>query len=117
MRQRKQATEIPFLHFKVFTFGSEEEFLATFGSLERAEAEWRAVRDEFLNRWDLWGMPSAWWMFEPGVPDDLRHGPHAIITEADAEAWDRLEMARRRYLVNQGVDPARPRRHGSFGDR
>lgn len=117
MRRRKKATDIPFHHFKVFTFGSEEEFLATFGSLEKAEAEWRAVRDEFLDRWDLWGMPSAWWMFEPGVPDDLRRGPHAIISEADAEAWDRLEMARRRYLVSKGIDPARPRRHRAFGGR
>ena len=40
-----------------------------------------------------------------------------IITEADAETWDRLEMARRRYLVKQGIDPARPRRHRAFGDR
>lgn len=85
------------LPFKVFTFGSEEEFLGTFGSLERAKAEWDAVRDEFLERWNLWGMPSAWWMFEPDVPADLRRGPHAILTEDDADEWTRIEMARRRY--------------------
>ena len=116
MRRKRPKTEIPFLHFKVFTFGSEEEFLATFGSLEQAEAEWSAVREEFLDRWDLWGMPSAWWMFEPDIPAKLRRGPHAILTEADALEWDRLEMARRRYLVRLGIDPARPRRHRSFGD-
>lgn len=114
LKRRKRATEIPFLSFRVFTFGSEQEFLAAFGSLEQAEAEWRAVREEFLDRWDLWGMPSAWWMFEPGIPANLRSGPHAIITEADAEEWDRLEMARRRYLVSRGIDPARPRRHIPF---
>ena len=52
-RRRKRTTEIPFPHFKVFTFGSEEEFLGTFGSLEHAEAEWETVRDDFLERWDL----------------------------------------------------------------
>ncbi len=114
-RRRKQTTLIPFFHFKVFTFGSEEEFLGTFGSLERAGAEWEAVRDEFLDRWDLRGMPSAWWMFEPGLPEELRRGPHAIITEADAVEWERLEMARRRYLVSIGIDPVRPRRHAAFG--
>lgn len=114
-RRRKQTTEIPFFHFKVFTFGSEEEFVGTFGSLERAKAEWDAVRDEFLERWDLWGMPSAWWMFEPDVPADLRRGPHAILTEDDADEWTRIEMARRRYLVSIGIDPARPRRHAPFG--
>lgn len=116
-RRRKQTGQIPFFHFKVFTFGSEEEFVGTFGSLERAEAEWDAVRDEFLDRWDLWGMPSAWWMFEPGVPDGLRRGPHAIITQADADTWEQLEMARRRYLVSIGIDPARPRRLVPFGEQ
>lgn len=104
MRRKKKA-EPRFFHFRVFTFGSDEELIDSFGSLERAEEEWNAVRDQFLQRWHLWGMPQAWWRFEPHVPDNLRTGPHLIITEADADEWRAIDQARRRYLVGLGIDP------------
>ena len=114
---RRQNRDIPFAHFRVFTFGSDEDLVAVFGSLDRAENAWLSIRDEFLERWDLWGMPEAWWRFEPGIPGELRTGPPAIITNDDATEWDRIEQARRRYLLSIGIDPARPRRHqcGSCG--
>ena len=115
MWRRKRQLEIPFEYFKVFTFGSDVELVAMFGSLASAERVWRAVKDEFLRRWDLWGMPEAWWRFEPDVPGELRRGPHAIITEADAAAWDRLEIARRSYLSSIGISPTPPRRYVTFG--
>ncbi len=112
LRKRR---EIPFDHFRLFTFGSQDELVDAFGSLEEAEVAWRSVRDHFLERWDLWGRPEAWWLFEPGIPEDLREGPHAIITNADAAEWERIEQARRRYLVSIGIDPAPPRRFVPFG--
>lgn len=115
MRRRRRRVEIPFEYFRVFTFGSDVELVAMFGSLTRAERVWRAVEDEFLRRWDLWGMPEAWWRFEPDVPDALRRGPHAIITDADAAAWERLETARRSYLASLGISPTPQRRHVAFG--
>ena len=108
MGRRKKEPEISFPRFQVFAFGSEVELLEAFGSLERAEAEWRAVRDRFLEGWNLWGMPAAWWRFEPGVPDDIRSGPHAIITARDMAEWERIEAARRRYLAERGLDAALP---------
>ena len=108
MGRRKKEPEISFPRFQVFAFGSEVELLEVFGSLERAEAEWRAVRDRFLEGWNLWGMPAAWWRFEPGVPDDIRSGPHAIITVRDMAEWERIEAARRRFLAERGLDAALP---------
>ncbi len=107
---------IPFEQFRVFTFGSDAELRARFGTLDAAARAWRAARDEFLRRWDLWGRPEAWWRFEPGVPDDLRSGPPAIITAADADEWARIEAGRRRYLASIGVDPVPPRRGTPFGE-
>lgn len=97
--------EITFLQFRTFCFGSDEELAATYGSLEAARRQWEQVREEFLERWNLWGMPQAWWRFEPDVPDELRNGPALILTNADAEEWRRLDAARRRYLVSVGIDP------------
>ena len=115
MGRRRRADPIQFRYFQLFTFGSDEELLSAFGSLEAARRAWIAVRDEFLERWDLWGRPQAWWRFEPGVPDELRTGPHAILTDADAETWEHIEMGRRRYLVSLGIDPAPERRFVPFG--
>jgi hypothetical protein len=109
MRRRKRV--ITFDHFRVFTFGSDEELVAIFGSLEEAERVWQSIRDDFLERWDLWGRPEAWWRFEPGIPEELRSGPPAIITEADAAEWRSIEQARRRYLLSIGADPTPPPRH------
>lgn len=105
---------IPFEYFQVFTFGSDEDLIRAFGSIEEAEAVWQSVRDEFLRRWDLWGMPEAWWRFEPGVPHELRSGPPMILSEADADRWEDLESARRRYLENIGIDPTSRRRGTPF---
>ncbi len=115
MRRRKRQPEFSFEQFRVFAFGSDEELIAAFGSLANAEQAWQAARDGFLERWDLWGMPEAWWRFEPGVPDHIRSGPDAITTDADAKEWDRIEMERRRYLVTLGIDPAPERRYTAFG--
>lgn len=115
MRRSGRRIEIPFEYFRVFTFGSDVELIAKFGSLERAERVWGAVKGEFLSRWDLWGMPEAWWRFEPGIPDALRRGPHAILTAADATAWDELEDARRAYLSRVGIRPTPPRGGAGFG--
>lgn len=115
MRKSRRRRVIPFEYFRLFTFGSDIEMVESFGSLDEAERVWRSVRDEFLHRWDLWGRPAAWWRFEPGVPSQLRSGPHAIITSADADEWDRIEQGRRRYLVSIGIDPAPQRRHQPFG--
>ena len=108
--------EITFVQFRIFSFGSDEEFIVSFGSLEEAGREWALVREAFLEQWTLWGMPQAWWRFEPDVPDDLRTGPALILTEADADEWRSIDMARRRYLVSVGMDPT-PDRSGPFGDR
>lgn len=101
---------IPFELFQAFTFGSDEELVITFGSLEAAEKAWNDVSEEFFAHWDLWGMPEAWWRFEPGVPNELRRGPSLILTEADARTWERLEGARREYLSSLGIDPTSPSR-------
>jgi len=105
MRRRKRVPTIPFGYFRLFTFGSDQELVGAFGSLEEAERVWQSVRDEFLTRWRLWGMPEAWWRFEPAIPEDLRCGPHAIITEGDARAWETIDQARREYLRSLGLDP------------
>jgi hypothetical protein len=105
MRRRRHRDLISFDYFRLFTFGSAEELVAAFGSLEGAERIWSSIRDEFMERWNLWGMPEAWWRFEPGVPPELAGGPHAIITDADAAAWDRVAEGRRRYLREIGIDP------------
>ncbi len=104
-RRRNNDDKLDFVMFRLFAFGSDEELLRGFGSLEQAEEAWALARDEFLARWKLWGRPQAWWRFEPGVPDDLRRGPHAILTDADADEWRRIDLARRRYLVSLGIDP------------
>ena len=115
MWRRARTREIPFRYFQLFTFGSDEELTNGFGSVAEAERVWASVRDDFLERWDLWGMPQAWWRFEPDIPEELRKGPHAILTDADAATWQRIEMGRRRYLVSRGIDPAPPRRYVPFG--
>ena len=116
MRRRKGRRDtISFGDFKLFAFGGDAELVAGFGFLEAAESRWHAVREEFLERWDLWGMPAAWWRFEPGIPEDLRRGPDAILTDADADAWRRIEQSRRLYLVSIGIDPTPPRRCAPFG--
>ncbi len=114
IRRRTKTHEISFEQFRLFTFGSDEELTAAFGSLERAAEVWRSVRDEFLDRWHLWGMPEAWWRFEHEIPDGLRRGPHAIITAADAAAWRRLDHERRAYLSSRGVNPVARSRTGRF---
>lgn len=107
-RRRSEKPVITFLHYQLFTFGSDEELIRTFGSLGRAEAEWKRVRDAFLRRWNLWGMPEAWWRFEPDIPGELRRGPALLLTDADAAALTELDAARRRYLVDRGIDPTPP---------
>lgn len=107
MRRRRRRSAIPFGYFRLFTFGSDQELVAAFGSLEEAERVWQSVRDEFLTRWRLWGMPEAWWRFEPEIPEELRSGPHAIITENDAREWDVIDRGRRGYLRSLGLDPKR----------
>lgn len=107
--------QITFGEFRAFTFGSPVELAGFFGSIDGARTRWFAVRNEFMQRWDLWGRPEAWWLFEPDVPAELRTGPAAVITEADAAAWNRLDEARREYLLSIGVDPTPDRRHTPFG--
>ena len=113
--KKREPSAITFGLFNVFSFGSDEDMIAGFGSLEKAEIAWHAVRDEFLERWDMWGRPAAWWRFEPGVPPDIRSGPHAIITEADAAEWARIDKARRAHLTSIGIDPTPPRSYRPFG--
>ena len=60
MGRRKKKGEISFRCFQLFAFGSDVELAEAFGDLGRAEAEWRSVRELFLERWNMWGMPSAW---------------------------------------------------------
>lgn len=115
MPKRKNGEDIPFDVFKAFTFGSAAELISTFGSLEAARDRWFEVRGEFLERWDLWGRPEAWWLFEPDIPQDLRAGPPAVITYADADQWNRLDRARRDYLSSIGIDPSPERRYTPFG--
>lgn len=102
---KRPSDKINFAHFRAFTFGSDEEMIATFGSMDVAEREWLALRDDFLDRWNMWGMPQAWWRFEPGVPEELRTGPPVIFDERDAAEWDRIDAARREYLRSIGIDP------------
>ena len=104
MRRRRQP-DITFRDFRLFTFGSDEELIAAYGSLDNAEQNWRSIRDEFLWRWHLWGMPEAWWRFEPGIPEELRSGPPAILSNADAVKWEMIEQGRRQYLRSIGIDP------------
>lgn len=111
---RRREPEITFQHFQVFTFGSDEEYVAVFGSVDNAARVWNSVRDEFLDRWNLWGMPEAWWRFEPEVPAELRRGPSVILSNADATKWKNLEHSRRQYLLGIGIDPTPPLR-GAFG--
>lgn len=59
-------------------------------------------------------MQAARWKVEPDISDDILRGQHAIIAEADAAEWDRIEMARRRYPVSIGIDPAQPRTSGQW---
>ncbi len=112
--KRSKTPSISFELFRLFTFGGDEELVAAFGSLRRAGEVWESVRDEFLARWNLWGMPEAWWRFEAGIPDALRRGPDAIITADDAATWQRLDHDRRAYLVSRGIDPVQHRRAQPF---
>ena len=107
---RRRQSHITFDDFRAFTFGSAEELAAAYGSLDRARKRWQSVRSAFLERWDLWGMPEAWWRFEPGIPDELRSGPSMILSRRDNDEWERLEASRRRYLEHLGIDPTPPRR-------
>ncbi len=113
---RRREPGITFEHFRLFTFGSDEELVAAFGSIETAEGVWNSIRDEFLLRWNMWGMPEAWWRFEPGIPAELRSGPAAIFNNADAAKWRSIERARRRYLLSIGIDPISPRPMASGED-
>ncbi len=103
--KRRRAEDITFVQFRLFSFGSDEELIGAFGSLAAAEREWLLVRETFLERWNLWGRPQAWWRFEPEIPGEIRTGPPLILTEADAEEWSNIDMARRRYLIDAGIDP------------
>ncbi len=82
-------------------FGSDEELVAYYGSLEEAADAWRRHRSEVLARWPN-GRPQAWWRFEPGIPEDLRRGPHLVLTRADTRVWDELEDRRRAFLARRG---------------
>lgn len=108
--RRSRTRGISFDQFRLFAFGSDEELVAAFGSLKQAGDAWLSVREQFLERWHLWGMPEAWWRFEREIPDELRCGPHAIITAEDAAQWRRIDTGRRAYLSSLGVDPIRRRR-------
>lgn len=112
---RKPAAEISFPEFQALTFGSVADLEAVFGSMAAARSRWQEVRHDFMERWDLWGRPEAWWMFEPGIPDELRAGPAAVITYADADQWRTLDAARQEYLRSIGIDPTPERRHTPFG--
>lgn len=107
-RRSEYGSEATALHYQVFAFGSDEELIAVFGSLDAAAAAWHRIQDRFLERWNLWGMPQAWWRFESSVPEELRLGPALVLDEADAEAWRTLDLARRRFLAARGVDPTPP---------
>jgi hypothetical protein len=107
-RRRSNKPVITFGHYRVFTFGNDEELIRSFGSIEEAEVEWARLRSTFMEAWNLWGMPEAWWRFEPGVPDELRVGPAMILTAADADELRELDRARRRYLTTKGIDPMPP---------
>ncbi len=113
---RQSSSDISFREFQAFTFGSVAELTAVFGSIDTARSRWQQVRSDFMEHWDLWGRPEAWWLFEPGIPDELRSGPPAVITYADAERWNRLDEARRRYLRSMGIDPQPTRRYTAFGE-
>lgn len=115
MRRRQRGHDITFSEFKAFTFGSAGELIAVFGDLARAEQRWEEVRETFLERWDLWGRPEAWWRFEPGIPEALRTGPSAVITYGDAEVWNQLDRDRRAYLESIGIDPEPDRSFTAFG--
>ena len=132
-KRRSKEPVITFGHYRVFTFGSDEELIRSFGSIEDAEKEWTRVRSTFLKAWNLWGMPEAWWRFEPGVPDELRVGPSAASPGAASmhDSLDgphrgrarggpstsvqgapprsrELDRARRTYLAMVGIDPTPP---------
>jgi hypothetical protein len=111
----KPNNEISFREFQAFTFGSLGELEVVFGSEAAARRRWDEIRTDFLDQWDLWGRPEAWWLFEPGVPEELRAGPSAIITSADARRWDELDRARRDHLRSIGIDPTPKRRYTAFG--
>ena len=112
---RKASPDISFREFQAFTFGSQAELETVFGSVAAAQERWNAVRDQFLEQWDLWGRPEAWWLFEPDVPEELRAGPPAVITYADADRWRMLDAARQEYLRSLDIDPRPERRHTPFG--
>lgn len=113
-RRRSVADSIPFEQYQLLATGSDEELVAGFGSIEAARSRWFEVRDTYLEHWNMWGMPQAWWRFEPDIPDHLRVGPAAILSERDGDVWRELDRARRRYLVELGIDPAPPRRRRPF---
>jgi len=98
---RRRARRPSLVELTLLGFGSDEELIAYYGSLERAAAAWRRHREEVMAHWPN-GRPQAWWRFEPEVPDDLRTGPPLVLTRADARAWDELEARRRAFLAARG---------------
>jgi len=108
---RKASPDISFREFQAFTFGSQAELETVFGSVAAAQERWNAVRDQFLEQWDLWGRPEAWWLFEPDVPEELRAGPPAVITSAHADRWRAPEAARQAALRPLDIHPGPETRH------
>ena len=108
LRRRSRTPEITFAHYRVFTFGSDEELIRFFGSIEHADREWNRMKTAFLAGWNLWGMPEAWWRFEAGIPEELRVGPPMILSDDDAAALHELDQARRGFLTSRGIDPTPP---------
>jgi len=100
MWRRRRQRNVGFAEFHMFAFGNREEITDSFDSFEDAERSWLEVRDVVLDSWAHEGRPSAWWVFEPGVPDDLRSGPDGLRTEADREEWRRIDAGRRAYLAS-----------------
>lgn len=101
---RRRRRNVGFGEFHVFAFGSRDELADAFGSLDEAEQAWLEVRDVVLESWAHEGRPSAWWVFEPGVPDDLRAGPAPLRSQADRDEWKRIEAGRRKYLASLADD-------------
>lgn len=85
----------------MFAFANRDEIADAFGSLADAEQAWLEVRDVVLESWAHEGRPSAWWIFEPGVPDDLRSGPPGLRTDTDRNEWRRIDAGRRAYLASR----------------
>jgi hypothetical protein len=73
-----------------------------FGSDEERAAAWRENRHRFLDATNLGTRVSAFWRYEPDVPDELREFPCVTTYDSleDAVAdHHRLGCARRRWLL------------------